>query len=118
MSVQKGYIAEDLACDYLLRQGLRWRASNYRSRLGEIDLIMQDGTYIIFVEVRARSSAYYGAALETVTTTKQRKIIKAATYYLQSYALLEQYPSRFDVVALQGNPPTIRWIQNAFAMVG
>ncbi len=114
MSLQKGWVAEDLAREYLLRQGLIWRASNYRSRMGEIDLIMQDGSHMVFVEVRARSSAAFGDALESVTTAKQLKIMKAATYYLQCHALLEQYPCRFDVVALQGQPPIIHWVQNAF----
>ena len=114
MSLQKGFVAENCARDYLLRQGLIWKVSNYRSRMGEIDLIMQDGSHIVFVEVRARSSATFGDALESVTTTKQRKIIKAANYYLHCHALLEKYPCRFDVVALQGQPPMIHWVQNAF----
>jgi putative endonuclease len=114
MSLQKGFVAEDLARDYLLRQGLVLKTSNYRSRMGEIDLIMQDGAYLVFVEVRARSVATFGSAAETVTVSKQRKIIKAATYYLQCHATQHQFACRFDVVALEGHPPTINWIQNAF----
>lgn len=116
MSLQKGFVAEELACEYLLRQGLVWRASNYRSRMGEIDLIMQDASHLVFVEVRARASATYGEAVETVTSTKQRKIMKVAAYYLQCHGALDQYACRFDVVALQGHPPKISWIQNAFGM--
>ena len=116
MSLQRGLVAEDLARDYLLRQGLTWKASNYRSRMGEIDLIMQDGSYLVFIEVRARSVTKFGGALESVTYTKQCKIMKVAAYYLQCHASNAQYPCRFDVVALQGCPPTIRWIQNAFGV--
>ncbi len=116
MSLQKGFVAEDLARDYLLRQGLVWKASNYRARMGEIDLIMQDGVHLVFVEVRARVDATYGGALESVTPAKQRKIMKVAAYYLQCHSASDQYPCRFDVVTLQGHPATICWIPNAFGM--
>ena len=116
MSLQKGFVAEDLARDYLERRGLVWKTSNYRSKMGEIDLIMQDDGYLVCVEVRARAVATFGGALESVTLAKQRKILKVAAYYLQSHASFDQYPCRFDVVALQGQPPTISWIQNAFGM--
>lgn len=116
MSLQKGFVAEELACEYLLRQGLIWRASNYRSRMGEIDLIMQDGSHLVFVEVRARANDLYGNAIESVTPTKQRKIMKVAAYYLQCHNMLDYFACRFDVVALQGHPPKISWIQNAFGM--
>ncbi len=116
MSLQTGLKAEDLARDYLLRRGLIWRASNYRTRIGEIDLIMQDGGYLVFIEVRARSSAAYGNALESITVTKQQKIMRTAALYLQRYSESEQYACRFDVVGLQGHPPKISWIKNAFGM--
>lgn len=116
MSLQTGLTAEDLARDYLLRRGLIWRASNYRTRIGEIDLIMQDGDYLVFIEVRARSSAEYGTALESITLTKQQKIMRTAALYLQRYSKVEQYVCRFDVVGLQGHPPKISWIKNAFGM--
>lgn len=114
MSLQKGWVAEDLARDYLQRQGLIYKASNYRTRMGEIDLIMQDDSYLVFIEVRARSLAAFGNALESVTFTKQRKIIKVAAYYLQSHKLIDRVACRFDVVAVQGHPPTIQWVKNAF----
>ena len=56
MSQKTGALAEQYACEYLTSQGLQWVVSNYRSRLGEIDLIMRDGSYLVFVEVRARAS--------------------------------------------------------------
>lgn len=116
MSLQKGWVAEDLARDYLQRQGLICKASNYRTRMGEIDLIMQEDTYLVFIEVRARTVVDYGTAFESVTYAKQRKIMKVAAYYLQSHQLVDRVPCRFDVVAVQGQPPTIQWIQNAFGM--
>lgn len=114
MSQQKGFVAEAHAKDYLTQQGLVWRVSNYRCRLGEIDLIMQDQEYIVFVEVRARSSSAYGNAVDSVTYAKQKKLLKTATLYLLTNNLYDTHPCRFDVLSLQGIPPQIEWIKNAF----
>ncbi|MDP3705279.1 MAG: YraN family protein [Legionellaceae bacterium] len=114
MSQQMGFRAEEYARDYLTQQGLVWRASNYRCRLGEIDLIMQDGVYLVFVEVRSRRSSSHGNALESITFSKQQKLIKTANLYLLSNKLHEKYPTRFDVISLQGQPPEVSWIKNAF----
>jgi len=116
MSQHKGRIAEDLARDYLLQQGLRLRARNYRSRMGEIDLIMEDQQHLVFIEVRARRLDSFGDALESVTKAKQQKIMRTAAYYLQYHALSDRVPCRFDVVAVQGCPPTIHWVPNAFGL--
>ncbi len=114
MSRVKGFRAEKQVQDYLIQQGLIWRCSNYQCRLGEIDLIMQDGVYLVFVEVRVRRSNAFGHALETVNMTKQQKIIKTALWYLKANHLHERHPIRFDVVGLQGDPQTLTWIKNAF----
>lgn len=116
MSQQQGLAAELIAKQYLMDKGLIWRASNYRSRMGEIDLIMQDGEYVVFVEVKARSSTAFGGAIESITTSKRQKIMKTAANYLQHYALLHRYTSRFDVLILQGSPPIIDWIPDAFGL--
>ncbi|MDF1756760.1 MAG: YraN family protein [Legionellaceae bacterium] len=114
MSLKKGLGAEENARDYLLTQGLVFKKSNYRSRLGEIDLIMHDGVYLVFIEVRSRSSIKYGSALESVTVSKQQKIKKTAALYLSANKLHDKYPIRFDVISLQGNPPEIQWVKGAF----
>ena len=116
MSLQKGWDAEKAVREYLQSQGLIYKTSNYRTKMGEIDLIMQEGDYCVFIEVRARKTADFGNALETVTYAKQRKIMKTAAYYLQEHCLSDQVPCRFDVVAVQGQPPSIQWIQNAFGL--
>ncbi|MCR9192361.1 MAG: YraN family protein [Gammaproteobacteria bacterium] len=114
MSILEGAKSEAMARDYLLRQGLQWRESNYRSRMGEIDLIMQDATHVIFVEVRARRSAVFGGALASITHAKRQKLLKTAMCYLQQHRLYDSHASRFDVLTLQGQPPVIDWLQNAF----
>ncbi|MCW8901366.1 MAG: YraN family protein, partial [Gammaproteobacteria bacterium] len=94
---------------------------NYHCRFGEIDLIMQDGDSLVFVEVRYRRNNHFGSGAETVTASKQSKLVKTASAYLQQHAKLNQYPARFDVVSITGaveksNIHNIEfdWIKNAF----
>lgn len=114
MSIKKGVLAEQWACDYLVSQGLRWVSSNYRCRMGEIDLIMRDGEYLVFVEVRARVSQAFGGALASVTLAKQKKLLKTAQIYTMNHPMRDQQALRFDVLSLDGNPPVVTWIKNAF----
>ena len=114
MSQQMGFAAEEYARNYLSAHGLTWVMSNYRCRLGEIDLIMRDKEYLVFIEVRSRASNAYGGAVQSVTHSKRQKLIRTATLYLQTKKLYDTQPSRFDVVSLEGTPPQITWIKNAF----
>ncbi|MFY7697793.1 MAG: YraN family protein [Legionella sp.] len=115
MSIQLGYAAEIQAQQYLQSQGLQWLVSNYRTRVGEIDLIMRDGEYLVFVEVRARHSSTFGHALESISPRKQQKIVRAALMYLTTNKLYARQLIRFDVVTIQGTYSVIQWIKNAFA---
>lgn len=113
MSIVAGAQAEQQALDYLRQQGLTPVETNYRSRLGEIDLIVRDGKMLVFVEVRMRSGKEFGGAAASITAGKQRKIIATAQLYLAQ--LREVPPCRFDVVLLgSGARPAIEWIRNAF----
>lgn len=114
MSFAVGLTAETSARDFLVKKGLKWIESNYRCKLGEIDLIMRDKDTLVFVEVKFRSSGAYGGALESITVSKQRKILKTASLYLLMRRIHDRYPVRFDVVCLEGTPPVINWISNAF----
>lgn len=114
MSIVQGTHAESLARSYLLKQGLTFVAHNFRSRLGEIDLIMRDKETLVFIEVRARTSNAYGGALSSVTISKQRKLVKTALYYLLKHNLHDKLPTRFDVVSLDGAQQQITWVKNAF----
>ena len=113
----RGQAAEEAALAHLQRAGLRLVERNYRvaagpSRpAGEVDLILRDrdGT-LVFVEVRARSSASHGGAAASVTPAKQRRLIYAAQHYLLRQA--SPPPCRFDVVAIDGG--TLTWLQAAF----
>lgn len=110
----KGAEQEEAALRFLLAQGLTLRQRNYRCRVGEIDLIMQQGDAIVFVEVRFRASRSHGGAAASVTASKQRKLRLTASHYLQSQQLNEaRQPCRFDVVAYEGDGQC-QWYINAF----
>lgn len=113
---QTGQAAETAACDHLQQHGLQLIERNYHCRQGEIDLIMRDGNYTVFVEVRFRRNSGFGSAAESVDHRKQKKIITTASHYLQQHSKLAQQPARFDVVSMspQGNDTDIDWIRDAF----
>ncbi len=119
-SVVIGATAELYAEQYLQQQGLITRTRNYRSKLGEIDLIMLEqqphGNVLVFVEVRLRTNKRFAPALETVDYRKQQKIIKTAMRFLQEQKLYDKIACRFDVIALDqtGTAPPVQWIKNAF----
>jgi len=114
VSQEIGLIAEQHARAYLTAQGMQWVMSNYRCRWGEIDLIMRDGPYLVFIEVRSRVSAEFGGAIESITRQKQRKILKTATHYMIAHHVYHSCSARFDVLSLQGVTQQIEWIKNAF----
>ena len=107
-----GRLAEMQALQYLQQQGLRWQASNYRCKLGELDLLLWEGNTLVVVEVRYRKNDHYGSAAASITDQKQQRIIKATQHYVIMHNL-NQVAVRFDVVALTAGKP-LEWIKNAF----
>lgn len=117
-TTQKGNHAEMLAKAYLQKQGLKFVASQFHSKMGEIDLIMRQAQEVIFVEVRfLRHAAYYEPS-DTVNFVKQRKLLLTAQYYLNTHAWTEDFTARFDVISIVGDQlnPKITWIPNAFGV--
>jgi putative endonuclease len=109
----KGAAAEQLAADYLLRQGLKLVERNFRVKGGEIDLICRDGQTTVFVEVRLRSRADYGGAAASITAAKQSRLILAARHWLQRHG---ETPCRFDCMLLDGlETQHVEWLRNAFS---
>ncbi|MGB0988014.1 MAG: YraN family protein [Pseudoalteromonas spongiae] len=116
-SKQKGDATEKIAENYLLQHGLEKVTNNFHSKHGEIDLVMKDGEYLVFVEVKFRKSQHFGGAIATISPSKQQKLKLCAAFYMQQQQLNEyNTPCRFDVVALQGKitEPQITWLKNAF----
>ncbi len=116
MMQRKGDQAEEVVKTYLISQGLHWEMSHYRSRFGEIDLVMRDKTHLVFVEVRFRQSGSFGGAIESVTPQKQKKLWLTASCYLSERRAHLNEAVRFDVVSLQGDLNEIEWIQDAFRL--
>lgn len=112
---ERGAWAESIALRYLGEQGLRLLTRNYRCLAGEIDIVMKDNDTLVFIEVRYRASTAYGSPLETINHTKQTRILKAASHYLQTHRMSTgNAPCRFDVVVVTGAKPCTEWIKAAF----
>ena len=107
---------ESQAESFLRKKGLKTLVRNFTCRFGEIDLIMQDGEYLVFAEVRYRAGKQYGSGAETVTAIKQRRIIKAASMYLLLHSEQAQRHCRFDVISIgkSHGAQNLNWIRNAF----
>ncbi|MDP2822316.1 MAG: YraN family protein [Sulfuritalea sp.] len=108
----KGAAAEQLAAEYLLRQGLCVIERNFRVRGGEIDMICRDGKTTVFVEVRLRSRSDFGGAAASITAAKQARLILAARHWQVRHG---ETPCRFDCMLLDGlEARNIEWLRNAF----
>ncbi|MFU8817000.1 MAG: YraN family protein [Pseudomonadales bacterium] len=114
-----GRWAEDQALAHLQRHGLRLLSRNFRCRLGEIDLIMADGSVIVFVEVRFRRDVRFGEGFDTVTRSKQRKLLATARAYL-ARRTFDNPACRFDVVSVTQRhyAPDLLWLKDAFDQDG
>lgn len=111
-SKEIGTAYEALAAEYLKGKGYRIIKQNFFTKSGEIDMIARDGAYLVFVEVKYRSSQRGGHPLEAVDIRKQKRIRRAAQYYLLRYGCPENTPCRFDVVGILQEE--IIHIENAF----
>lgn len=108
-----GTFYENIAADYLAANGMMILERNYRSHMGEIDLIgLEKDGCVVFVEVKYRSTRHTGSAVDAVDPRKQWVISKVAVSYLTSRYKSLDVKCRFDVVAIEGEK--IYWIRNAF----
>jgi putative endonuclease len=114
----KGKSAEEQARQHLEQRGLQLLVRNYRCKRGEIDLIMQDGDTLVFIEVRYRKSANYGTPVESITAQKQHRLLATAKHYLQRQRV--SVACRFDVIGITGSSADSRidWIKDAFRSDG
>lgn len=112
---QKGLKSEVDAEAFLVRLGYLPLARNHACRGGELDLVMRDGQTVVFVEVRRRRQGAHVGALESVTLTKRRRVVRAATDWAMRAGALDD-PLRFDVVAVTpgASGPTFVHVVGAF----
>ena len=117
-----GRRGEDAAARHLESRGLQLLERNYRCRGGEIDLVMLEGTTLVLVEVRLRTSGGFGGAAASVGLRKQRRFILAARHLMATRPAYRKLQARFDVVALdagaQPGETRIDWIRDAFRIGG
>lgn len=110
-TTESGRLAEDRALAFLNTQGLVLIKRNFRSRRGEIDLIMRDADTLVFVEVRRRRSRHFGGAAASITAVKRARLWQCAQFFLQ------RYPSppacRFDAVCIDGE--VLTWLRHVFS---
>lgn len=110
----KGDYFERQAEHFLSQQGLTLISRNYHCKFGEIDLIMQDKTTLVFVEVKYRKSNAFGGALNALSQTKQQRLTRTLMYYLKQHNL-ESSAFRVDFVAINGqNPYQFTWLKSVF----
>ena len=123
-----GQWAEQQALKLLQTQGFTLIVANYHCRYGEIDLIVQKDQELIFVEVKARSVTQYAQSCETISLSKQKKIMKSALCFLNAEPQFQEFYCRFDVICfdffqqfakkIQQDfskcPYDQQWIENAF----
>jgi putative endonuclease len=110
-----GVDAESIAADFLTKQGFKILEKNFKTKVGELDIIARDKDTLCFVEVKCRSNLSHGLPEETVNYFKQRKLAKAALFYLKQYNLLDS-KARFDVVSVNLGQGKIGLLKDAFEL--
>jgi len=116
----QGDAAEDQACRHLEGSGMTIVERNFRTRVGEIDIVARKGDVLVFVEVRSREVPDFLAPEESVTPAKRRRIVGAARQYLSKVPPSSWREARFDVIAIEGvgNAAVIRHYTAAFDAKG
>ena len=112
-NIEKGKLGEDVALKYIISKGGKIIEKNYRTKLGEVDLIAKLNGELVFFEVKSRSNIDYGYPSESVNYKKKRKIVNVAKYYILDNSL-SNLSIRFDVIEIYLNEMKINHIINAF----
>ena len=112
----RGDAVEAAALAHLQTHGLQLLARNAQARGGEIDLVMLDGSTVVFVEVRFRASTAFGGGAASIDARKRRKLVHAAQVFLMKNPRHAQATCRFDVIDASGDPsaPCMPWLRDAF----
>lgn len=110
-----GQVGEDFSAKYLEERGYKIIDRNYKIRSAEIDIIAEKDNTIIFVEVKTRSNIRHGFPVEAVNLRKQKRIIQAASVFLQDEKYFD-FACRFDVIEVYSiaDELKLRHIENAF----
>ncbi|MBN2407575.1 MAG: YraN family protein [Elusimicrobia bacterium] len=110
-NLKKGAAAENSAEQLLRRNNYSIKARNWRSKIGEIDIIADNGGYLCFIEVKYRKDNSFGYPSQSVDSRKRRKLSKLARFYMLENGITDK-DVRFDVVEVSREG--INLIKNAF----
>ncbi|MCX8111321.1 MAG: YraN family protein [Syntrophorhabdaceae bacterium] len=110
---KEGKEGEERAVKILKAEGYRILERNYTSPFGEIDIIAEEGGYIVFVEVKKRNSQRFGGPLHSINEIKKRHMIRSAQFYLKENRGSNK-KARFDVVGIGSDG--VKIVKNAFAV--
>lgn len=102
-----GTLWENEAAEYMKKNGYEILQTNFRCRIGEIDIIAKNEGYLIFAEVKYRKNQAMGTPLEAISLSKQKTIRRTASFYMLTQGLPENIPCRFDAVGILGQEITI-----------
>lgn len=128
ITAQLGCWAEQAALNLMQQQGFKLIKTNFHSRYGELDLIVHRDQELIFVEVKARARTQYAHAIESISYSKQKKMIRTAFCFLEQHPEFQLFYYRFDVICFDFHqqfsknlqhdfgkyPYDVQWIENAF----
>ena len=110
-SREEGLRGEDMAIKTLKKAGYKIVERNHRNRLGEIDVIAEEGGALVFVEVKKRNTERFGEAVCAITEQKKRHLIKAALFYMKMHDCFGR-SIRFDVIGIDNDRTKL--VKNAF----
>jgi putative endonuclease len=105
-NTQKGTQGEEIAIAHLIKNGYEVLEKNWRFKHLEIDIIASINNTLVIVEVKLRANDFFGAPEEFVTRSKQKKIIRAADFYIKENNI--NWETRFDIVSIIQNPDTLK----------
>ncbi|WP_422485153.1 YraN family protein [Gudongella sp. DL1XJH-153] len=114
--INTGKFGEQIALNYLTEKGYSVLETNYRNKIGEVDIIAYDNDILAFIEVKTRMGNDYGYAYESVNSRKQKKIANTSLMYIQKNKLYD-VQVRFDVIEVYPMEKTsINHFENAFSL--
>lgn len=115
-NIKKGKIGEKIAKEYLIQNGYKIVETNYKNRLGEIDIIALDKKILTFIEVKSRTNNYYGYPYEAVNLKKQKKIMNVSMIYIKNNKISD-IQFRYDIIEVYlKETDKINHIKDAFCL--